>query len=170
LKAPWSRGEKSSVGSAMRSKRRLGNSRRRPLSTCTPDRNPQANDSDHRQPPAGGSNSVTLARVSLLPNPQCVQLGLKGGPVDYLRGSKFISHEVRHRSLRQRLGRCLFSRGPLDLTVSEFCFLAISPSQLFSLCRRDITPLDHTLTGQSSCSLNLILRRVWTISYPASME
>jgi hypothetical protein len=63
-------------------------------------------------------NGVTLVRVRLLPNPQCVQLGLKGGPVDYLRGSKFISHEVCHRSLRQRLGRCLFSCGPLDLTVS----------------------------------------------------
>jgi hypothetical protein len=72
---------------------------------------------DHRQPSAGSCNGVTLVRVRLLPNPQCVQLGLKGGPVDYVRGSKFISHEVC-RSLRQRLGRCLFSCGPLDLTVS----------------------------------------------------
>src|SRR6266849_654392 len=39
-------------------------------------------------------------QMSLLSNPQCVQLGLEGAPIDYVRGSKFISHEVCHRSLR----------------------------------------------------------------------
>ena len=55
---------------------------------------------DHWEPSAGGCNGVALSCVSLLSNPQCVQLGEEGAPIDYLRGSKFISHEVCHRSLR----------------------------------------------------------------------
>jgi hypothetical protein len=51
------------------------------------------------EPPAGGRNSVAFFGVSLLPNPQCVQLGLEGAPIDDLRGSKFISREVFHRPL-----------------------------------------------------------------------
>ena len=33
---------------------------------------------DHGEPPAGGRNGVAFFRVSLLSNPQCVQLGLEG--------------------------------------------------------------------------------------------
>jgi hypothetical protein len=39
----------------------------------------------HRQPPAGCRDRATLTRVRLLPNPQHVQFGLKGGPADNRR-------------------------------------------------------------------------------------
>src|SRR5215469_6717255 len=42
--------------------------------------------------------------VRLLPNPQCVQLSLKRRAIDYVRDSKFISHELCHRSLPRRPG------------------------------------------------------------------
>ena len=54
----------------------------------------------------GLPQSRPVVRLRLLPNPQFIQLGLEGAPIDYLRGSKFISHEVCHLSLRWRLGRC----------------------------------------------------------------
>jgi hypothetical protein len=78
---------------------------------------------DHRQSSAGGCNGITLACVRLLSNPQCVQLGPKGAPIDYFGRSKFISHDVFHRSLRQRLGRCFhLPRVALDL-LSVTCFV-----------------------------------------------
>ena len=43
-------------------------------------------------------NGVAFSCVSLLSNPQCVQLRLEGASIDYLRGSKFIFHKVFHRS------------------------------------------------------------------------
>ena len=55
---------------------------------------------DHGEPSAGGRNGVAFSCVGLLSNPQCIQLRPEGAPIDYLRGSKFISHEVFHRSLR----------------------------------------------------------------------
>jgi hypothetical protein len=55
---------------------------------------------DHGEPSAGGCNGVALPYVGLVSNPQCVQLRLEGAPIDYLRGSKFISQKVFHRSLR----------------------------------------------------------------------
>jgi hypothetical protein len=51
---------------------------------------------NHGEPSAGGRNGVTFPCVSLLANPQCIQLGLKGAPIDYLRGSEIISNEVCH--------------------------------------------------------------------------
>jgi hypothetical protein len=39
----------------------------------------------HRQPPAGRRNRVTCAGVRLLPNPQCIQFGLAGGPAGHHR-------------------------------------------------------------------------------------
>src|SRR5229473_1737645 len=38
----------------------------------------------HRQPPAGCRNGVALSCVSLLSDPQFVQLRLEGAPIDYL--------------------------------------------------------------------------------------
>jgi hypothetical protein len=43
--------------------------------------------------------------MSLLPNPQSIQLGLEGAPVNYVRSSKCIFHEVCPRFLGLRLGR-----------------------------------------------------------------
>jgi hypothetical protein len=37
---------------------------------------------DHGQPPPGRGDRVALAGVRLLPDPQPVQFGLEGGPVD----------------------------------------------------------------------------------------
>jgi hypothetical protein len=37
--------------------------------------------------------------VGLLPNPQCVQFGLKNGPVDEIGNRKFIRDCVLHRFL-----------------------------------------------------------------------
>jgi hypothetical protein len=54
---------------------------------------------DHGEAPAGRRDSVALAHVRLFSNPQRVRLGLKGIPIDDLRGSRFISHDVVHRSL-----------------------------------------------------------------------
>ncbi len=56
---------------------------------------------DHGEPSAGGCNGVAFSCVSLFSNPQCVQFRLEGAPIDYLTGSKFISHKVFHRSLRE---------------------------------------------------------------------
>jgi hypothetical protein len=55
---------------------------------------------DHGEPSAGGRNGVAFSCVSLFSNPQCVQLRLEGAPIDYVGGSRFISHEVFHRFLR----------------------------------------------------------------------
>ena len=49
---------------------------------AAPDDRRRRVDLDHRQPPAGGGDRVTLAGVRLLPNPQLVPFGLLGGPVD----------------------------------------------------------------------------------------
>jgi hypothetical protein len=54
---------------------------------------------DHGESPAGGCNRIAFSRVSLLSKAQCVQLSLEGAPVDYGGRSKFISHDVVHRSL-----------------------------------------------------------------------
>jgi hypothetical protein len=51
------------------------------------------------EPSARGRNDVAFSGVSLLSNPQCVQLRLEGAPIDYFGRSKFISHDVFHRSL-----------------------------------------------------------------------
>ena len=53
---------------------------------------------DHGEPSAGGCNGVAFSCVSLLSNPQCVQLALESAPIDHRRCSKFISHGVIHRS------------------------------------------------------------------------
>jgi hypothetical protein len=37
---------------------------------------------DHMEPPASCRNGVTFMRVSLLSNPQCVELLQKGAPID----------------------------------------------------------------------------------------
>jgi len=54
---------------------------------------------DHGEPSAGGCDGVTFSCVSLLTNPQGVQLGVEGALIDYFRGSKFITHDVCHPSL-----------------------------------------------------------------------
>src|SRR5215471_20431898 len=54
---------------------------------------------DHGEPSAGGRNGVTFSCVSLLSNPQCVQFCLEGAPIDDFGRSKFIAHDVFHRSL-----------------------------------------------------------------------
>jgi hypothetical protein len=55
---------------------------------------------DHGEPPAGGCNRIAFSCVSFLSNPQRVQLGLEGDPIDYFGRGKFICHDVCHRSLR----------------------------------------------------------------------
>ena len=57
-------------------------------------------DLDHGEASARGCNGVAFFCVRLFSNPQSVQFGLEGAPIDYLRGSWFIFHEVLHRSLR----------------------------------------------------------------------
>jgi hypothetical protein len=61
-------------------------------------------DLDHGEPSAGGCNGVAFSCVSLLSHSLCVQLRLEGAPIDYVRGSTFISYEVCHRSLRYIAG------------------------------------------------------------------
>ncbi len=48
---------------------------------------------DHGEPSARGCKGVTFSCVSFLSIPQSVQFGLEGAPIDYLRGSWFISYE-----------------------------------------------------------------------------
>jgi hypothetical protein len=50
---------------------------------------------DHGEAPARGRDGVTFFCVRLLANPQRVQLGLKGVPIDYSGGSKGVI--VGHR-------------------------------------------------------------------------
>src|SRR5579864_7332729 len=47
--------------------------------------------SDHGKPSADGGNGVAFFCISLFSNAQCVQLGLEGAPINYLR-------EACHRS------------------------------------------------------------------------
>jgi len=54
---------------------------------------------DHGEPATGRRNGVAFSCVSFLADPQCVQLRLKGAPIDYFGRSKFISHDAFHRSL-----------------------------------------------------------------------
>ena len=49
---------------------------------------------DHGQPPPGGCNRVAFSCVRLLSNPECVQFGLEGAPINYRRCSGFVSHGV----------------------------------------------------------------------------
>lgn len=46
-----------------------------------------------------GRNGVAFSGVSLLSNPQCVQLRLEAAAIDYFGRCKFISHDVFHYSL-----------------------------------------------------------------------
>src|SRR5215467_889947 len=87
----------------------------------------------HREPAAGGGNEVTLMCVRLLPNPQPIELSLKPAPIDYLRNSKFISHDVLPASLPRRLRlevSCLGAGTPFLFGIAPSGRRAFGPPRL----------------------------------------
>src|SRR5580704_2086268 len=77
---------------------------------------------DHGESSAGGRDGVAFPCLRLLSHPQCIQLRLEGAPIDYVWRSKFISHDVAHRSLRYSQLSSLISFGhgaPLPVSRSD---------------------------------------------------
>ena len=58
-------------------------------------------DGDHRQSPARRRDRVAFPRMGLLPEPQCVERRLEGGPIDDLRGFRSVCVEVCHCCLHE---------------------------------------------------------------------
>src|SRR6185312_204673 len=100
----------------------------------------------HGESPAGNRNRIAFSCVSFLSNPQCIQLGVKGAPIDYLRGSKFISDKSvsSHVQLLVSQG-CEFCHGSIRELFFQEHSRTFSDGSISQLCRR----MPHGL--KSSC-------------------